>query len=116
MSVDIYSDDGGWTNFSNRGWHLMSLFAESQGWRPANPDAEEFTAAEMASFADALDGGLDRLTLAEIGAILTDLLVTPPAPGSTSFRSDPIEINAKAVAAWREFAAFARGGAARVEY
>ena len=37
MSVDIYFDSGEITTFNNRGWHLLTLFAESHGWRPADP-------------------------------------------------------------------------------
>lgn len=116
MSVDVVSAAGEVRGFSNAGWRGMTVFAEAHGWRPADPDAEAFSADEMAALAAAIDGGLGDRSAAEVGEELTRLLVTPPAAGSTLFRSDPLLVEEATLTRWRDFASFARLGAARVEY
>ena len=116
MSVDVVSTSGESAGFTNSGWRNLTVFAEAHGWCPADPDAEAFTADEMTALAEAIDLGLAGRSAADLGAELTRILVTPPAPDATLFRTDPIRFDDRALAYWQAFALFARRGAARVEY
>jgi hypothetical protein len=116
MSVDIISNSGETIGFSNAGWRYMTGFAESHGWRPADPDAEVLSADEMSALADAIERGLSNKSAADIGAELTQIFVTPPAPSSSLFRSDPIRVEERTLTYWRNFAQFARSGGASVDY
>ena len=114
MGVEFFSESGKQFRFTNAAWRYASNFAEANGWKPSDPDAEGFTAEESSALADAIERGIAGKSPQEISEFLTRLLVLPS--NSPMFPDDPIHVDDKTLKYWREFIEFARAGAMRLEY
>ena len=113
MSVDLLSDAGGEMDFPNAAWWRLLTLAEAHGFRPEQPGGEDrYSEKDARSLADALEramgSGDDEEVARRVSQELTSLLVTPSH--SPLFPDDPVPFEPRAVAYWKRFIAFARGG------